>query len=333
MVATRSGVTRRRLIRRSNPPVEWSARSGLGWSGPVKTINLITRDNGVGLSTDMALLESVLAPAGYDVQRVDYRSRTMRACDAAIFLELFNPQLVKFAHRIVGVFNLEWFSSGWEPYLSRFDQLWAKSREAVEVYQRLRVKSQYTGFLSRDLLDESVSRTGGCFHLRGHSGLKNTEAVIEAWRRNPDLPELTIVSAVPLKAPAHVRVVGRVEHPELVRLMNANPIHLCASRSEGWGHYITEGMSTRAAVVTTDASPMNEHIQPDRGVLVASTGTRQRWKVVEHDVDPDDIARSVKYVIELPQEQRERLGYNARSFVLDRNREFAQIVLGLIERL
>lgn len=326
-------IKRRQIIKRGRMPVEWSARTSLGWKGPIKTVNLITRDNGVGLTTDMGLLESVLVSAGYEVRRVEYNSRTMPTCDLAVFLELFNANLTRFAHRTVGIFNLEWFSAGWERYLRNFNQLWAKSIEAQRVYDQMGLDSEYTGFLSRDLFDPSVARTTECFHLRGHSGLKNTEAVIEAWRRNPDLPKLTIVSAHPMRAPANVQVLGRVDQVELVRLMNSNSIHLCPSRSEGWGHYITEGMSTRAAVVTTDASPMNEHVQPDRGVLVPSTGTRSRWKVVEHEVDPDAVASAVRSVLDLPQEQRDVLGGNARRFVLDRNAQFAQRALGLIERL
>lgn len=324
---------RRTVIRRRNPPVEWSARSKLNWTGPVKTINLISRDNGVGLSTDMLLLEQALEPAGYDVRRVSYNERVMRDCDLAIFLELFNPRLVRYARRIVGVFNLEWFSAGWEPYLSKFDQLWAKSVEAHEVYQHMNLASKLTGFASQDLLDESVPRQLGCFHLRGHSGLKNTEAILEAWRRNSDLPPLTIVSAAPVRVPKNVVVLPRIGHVELVQLMNANLIHLCPSRSEGWGHYITEGMSCKAIVITTDASPMNEHVQSDRGVLIPSTGTRKRWKVVEHEVNPDDVATAVRRVVELSQEQRSQLGTNAREFVMARNVQFENTIRKLIEEL
>lgn len=324
---------RRRVVRRGGQPVPFSARSRQKRSGPVHTVNLISRDNGVGLSTDMSLLEQVLIPAGYDVQRVNYNSRSMRSCDLAIFLELFNSGLVKYAGKIVGVFNLEWFAAGWEPYLRRFDQLWAKSTEAVEVYRRLGLKSRYTGFASRDLLNRDVERADGCLHLRGHSNLKNTEAVIEAWIRNPDLPRLTIVSSKPIRAPKYVEVLGRVNHDRLVELMNANQVHLCPSRSEGWGHYITEAMTAEGVVITTDASPMNEHVQPDRGVLVPSTGTRQRWKVVEHEVDPDDLAQAVRGVLELPQEQRTQLGQHARQFVADRSQQFRSTVLALIKEL
>lgn len=334
MPALKSRVSgRRQPIRRTNPPTEWSARTGMGWKGPVRTINLITRDNGVGLTTDMGLLESVLVSAGYEVRRVEYNSRTMPTCDLAIFLELFNANLTRFAHRTVGIFNLEWFAAGWERYLRNFNQLWAKSLEAQRVYDQMGLDSEYTGFLTRDLHDSSTPRQLECFHLRGHSGLKNTEAVIEAWRRNPGLPRLTIVSVQPMRAPANVQVLGRVDQAELVRLMNTNSIHLCASRSEGWGHYITEGMSTKAVVVTTDASPMNEHIQPERGVLVPSIGTRSRWKVVEHDVDPDAVAGAVRSVLDLSQQQRDELGDNARKFVLRRNQDFTDRALALIKEL
>lgn len=324
---------RRRIVRRTAEPIEWDARASQGWSGPVKTVNLVTRDNGVGLTTDLELLESVLAPAGIKTRRVNYREWSMPRCDLAVFLELFNPRLIQFAHRTVGVFNLEWFLLRWEPYLPKFDQLWSKSLEAQQVYDKMNLHSDLVGFASRDLYRPEVARVDECFHLRGHSSLKNTEAVLEAWRRNPDLPPLTVVSVVPLPKTRNVEVLPRLEQDQLVEVMNAKSIHLCPSRSEGWGHYITEGMTTKAAVVTTDASPMNEHIQPGRGVLVPSTGTRARGRVVEHDVDPDAIAQAVRDVLDLSKQQRVEMGEAARSFVLDRNVEFASRILALIKEL
>lgn len=324
----------RRSVRRRSQPIRSTARiSTRPDGGPVRTINIISRDNGVGLSTDMALLEQVLIPAGYDVQRVNYSHRVMRPCDVAIYLELFNPALVRYARKIVGVFNLEWFAHGWERYLPKFDQLWAKSREAVQVYDDLGLASRYTGFASRDMLDTTERKLSNCLHVRGHSNLKNTEAVLEAWRRDPDLPPLVVVSSTTLRAPENVTVLPRVEHERLVNLMNTRGIHLCPSRSEGWGHYITEGMTTGATVITTDASPMNEHIQFGRGILIPSTGTHQRWRVVEHDVNPDDIITAVRLVVGLPDEQRVAIGERAREFILGRNRQFHDTVLALIKEL
>ncbi|MEU2835374.1 glycosyltransferase [Streptomyces lavendulae] len=95
-----------------------------------------------------------------------------------------------------------------------------------------------------------------CLHLRGHSILKNTPAVLEAWRRNSDLPLLTVISQIDFPhPPPGVTVLGRLPFEELKQHINRHQIHVCPSRAEGWGHYITEGLSVGAAVITTDAPP------------------------------------------------------------------------------
>src|SRR3990167_5840832 len=111
------------------------------------SVNLISRDNGIGLSTDMDLLDSMLTGAGYDVRRVPWQNTQMRRCDVAIFLELFNPRLVRYARHTVGIFNLEWFDTRWRSYLKQFTQLWAKSTDAHATYQQLGLRSHLTGFL------------------------------------------------------------------------------------------------------------------------------------------------------------------------------------------
>lgn len=298
-----------------------------------RLVNLVSRDNGVGLSVDMELLEGVLRPAGYDVVRVDWRLASMRRCDVAIFLELWNPRLVRFARRTVGVFNLEWFQNGWARHLQRISQLWAKSKEAHEAYERMRLKtSTLTGFASRDLNDPSVPRTMTALHLRGHSGFKNTEAVIEAWRRAPWLPPLTIISSVPLDVPPHVRLLGRITDDELRREMNTAMIHVCPSSAEGWGHYITEALSVGAMVVTTDASPMNEHVRPDWGRLVAPVSASRRGMVNEYGVSVPALVEAVRQAAVMPAASRERMSEKARAHFEYRNAYFAETALSLLAR-
>jgi hypothetical protein len=252
-----------------------------------RTITLVSRDNGVGLSVDMGLLQDMLSSAGYAVNRVDWRAtRLPGRVDVAMFLELWNPNLARYAKRVVGIFNLEWFQSGWAKDLSRIDQLWAKSLECHDVFsRRLRLpNSTYTGFLSRDLNDPSVARTHTALHLRGHSDFKNTDTVIETWRRDPTLPPLTIISSVPLQVPPHVRLLGRIPEAELRREMNAATFHICPSRAEGWGHYITEALSVGAFVITTNSSPMNEHVQGGWGITVNPTQTGRHGMVTAHGI-------------------------------------------------
>ena len=284
--------------------------SAAGHAAP-GTINLVTRDNGVGLTADMRLLEGILTAAGYSVACVDWTKRQMRPCQVAIFLELWNPILANFARQTVGVFNLEWLRDDWRADLPKLTQLWAKSGEAHQAYQRLGLASVLTGFASRDLYDPAVPRTATALHLKGHSNLKGTETVLQAWARHPDLPPLTVNSLTPLHAP-HVRLLPRISDRDLVRELNTAQIHVCPSRSEGWGHYIVEGLSAGAIVITTDASPMNEHVQPGWGFLVPPAHTVGRGLAVEHHVDADVLADTVRQAVALTEPQRAAMAVRAR---------------------
>lgn len=297
-------------------------------------VNLISRDNGVGLSQDMELLEGILRPAGHDVVRVPWRQRTMRRCQVAIFLELFNPALLPYARHSVGIFNLEWFDSRWRPWLPRLRQLWAKSAECNTTLRQWGLRNvHHTGFASRDLLDATVERQVRCVHLAGHSPLKNTEAVIEAWRRDPGLPPLTIIAANHYDVPPGVRVLGRLDHADLVRELNGAAIHLCPSRSEGWGHYITEALSMGALVIATDASPMNEQVRPEHGLLLPVAATGRRHYAAEHHVDPGAIINAVRHAVALPDTHRETMGKLGREYVLARNELFRVTALDLLRRM
>lgn len=298
------------------------------------TISLVSRDNGVGLTADMGLLEAMLMGAGHQVTRVDWRAPAMARCDVAMFLELWNPRLARHARKTVGIFNLEWFQQHWRRDLPRISQLWAKSAESHEVYQRLRLRtSTLTGFLSRDLMDASVVRQPRALHLRGHSDLKGTHAVIDAWRADPSLPPLTIISSVPLEVPEYVRVLGRVGDAELSAEMNRATIHVCPSRAEGWGHYITEALSVGALVVTTDASPMNEHVHPDWGTLIMPESMGRRGMVGEYAVSAEAIGDAVRATAALPATVRTKMHIRARQHFEHRNAAFTEMALSLLARI
>lgn len=300
-------------------------------------INLISRNNGAGLTYDMKLLDGLFTGAGHEVKQVDWRALTMPRCEVGIFLELFNPNLARYARGTIGVFNLEWFMPRWRPYLPRFKQLWAKSGEASAVYNALGLRNHhYTGFMSRNLYDGSVERGGRVFHLAGHSKLKNTEAVLMAWRDNLDLPPLTVVSNDPEhwgKLPPNVTVLPRQSDARLAAIMNAHTIHLCPSKTEGWGHYIAEALSVGAVVITTDASPMNEHVKPPWGILIDPATSVPRGRVREHIVTPQAVADAVRQAAALGDDERYSAGERARLHFEERNARFTETVLQLVRRV
>jgi glycosyltransferase involved in cell wall biosynthesis len=300
----------------------------------IKTVALVSRDNGVGLTTDMRLLDDMLTTAGYEVSWVDWRDATMPPVDVAIFLELWNHRLSRCAKHTVGIFNLEWFQRRWTIGLHACTQLWAKSGEAQQVFTRqlgLR-NSIHTGFMSRDMCDPDVPRELAAVHLRGKSSLKGTGAVLEAWATNRDLPPLTVISDIPLDVPAGVRLLRRVDDAQLSRELNRAQIHVCPSETEGWGHYIAEGMSVGAIVVTTDASPMSEHITPDVGMLIrpVSTGRFQGGLATTWRVDAAGIAKAVRVVASMPAAHRSAMGARACARFHARNDAFQAKALQLL---
>lgn len=306
-------------------------------------IALISRDNGAGLSTDMDLLSDMLLGAGHKVDRVDWRAPRMTPCDVAIHLELFNPKLTRYARHQVGIFNLEWFDSRWWRHLRVFKQLWAKSREAQQVYNSIGLPNvHYTGFLSRNLYDPAIPRELRVLHLAGHSRLKNTEAVLELWRRQSGalsprpLPPLTLVASWdPGPLPDGAIWLGRTPQDELQRLMNSHQIHLCPSRAEGWGHYITEGLSVGATVITTDRSPMNEH-SPHTTVMVAPAASAKRGRVLEHHIDPGDLYRALGKAIDLHDlspAAAAAMSQVSRARIAERNQQFRTTALQLLSQL
>jgi hypothetical protein len=210
---------------------------------------------------------------------------------------------------------------------ARFNGCRAES-EAEGVYRRLGLRNhRYTGFLTRDLYDPAVERELRVFHLAGHSKLKNTEAVIQAWAHHPGLPPLTIVSNNDYAVPPGVTLLGRQTDQRIKELMNSHQIHLCPSRTEGWGHYITEGLSTGAVVLTTDASPMNEHVHPDWGVLIPPAASLPRGRVAEHSIAPKSIATAVEWAAALSNDERALISQRARTHTAARNAAFTETAL------
>jgi glycosyltransferase involved in cell wall biosynthesis len=162
--------------------------------------------------------------------------------------------------------------------------------------------------------------------------MKGTSLVVDAWRQNPGLPPLTIVSKDPLNVPEHVTVIESPSDTELDRLMNEAQIHLCPSAAEGWGHYITEAMSVGAVVITTDASPMNEHIRPEWGYLLGIAATRMHHQAMQTFTSPEMIVEAVQRAEALGPDRRRAVGGKAREHFLKRNAEFKEIALRLVEQ-
>lgn len=306
-------------------------------------IRIISRDNGVGLTRDMALVADLFRDAGHEVEVVAYGGNRMldrcmeiglrlrhaagRRVDVQIFLERVYSRLLPLAGCNLLIPNPEWFQPGWRQFLPRFDAVLCKTRHGAGIFSALGCEVREIGFTSDDVFDPAVERVREFFHLAGRSSAKGTDAVLDAWALHPEWPLLTVVQN-PKTATRRVElpnVSHRLEYIDaaaLRRLQNRCLFHLCPSEMEGFGHYLNEALSAGAIVLATDGAPMNELVTPACGVLLAPAACRREGLAERFMVDVAGIEAGVAQALALDDAQIARMRDAARTRYLDGDTRF-----------
>jgi hypothetical protein len=249
--------------------------------------------------------------------------------DMNIFDETIDASWVPFA-RVNGFTpHQEWLTDESRALLPMMDVVLCKTRYADGIFAGLGCRTIYTGFTTLDRYDPSVPKDfGACLHIGGSSLQKGSMAVNRVWLANPDLPDLKIYWYEPTARPVagpNVRVeTAYVADAEVNAAQNRCGIQLCTSEAEGFGHYIVEAMGCGAVVLTTDAPPMNELVQPGRGVLVGYDRQAPQAAGMNFYVDEARLAYAVREVLALPMEERARIGRSAREWFLENDRAFRE---------
>ena len=290
-------------------------------------MRIVARTNGVGVDRDVRILTEALsvwtAPPAFSHYREIGPLRALvdgsNCEDCVIFLERVRARWLRRARRFLLIPNQERYAKRDIGLLARVDHVLVKSQHAREVFSKHHPSVQYIGFTSIDRrLEGATPDYTRFFHLAGGSSLKGTAALIDVWARHPEWPVLTILYHRPDhigRLPANIALIRRYLPDEELRAMqNAFGIHLCPSLGEGWGHAIVEGMSCGAAVVTTDAPPMNEIVGPDRGVLVPYRHSEPRKLGFSYYVDLDALEAAIERLSAMPVEAKAALGRRARAW-------------------
>jgi len=299
-------------------------------------IQLISRDNGLGLSHDMQVLRSALVGISGDTMQVSFTDWQAKPApkgsfDINIFLELLNPAHYRSAKRNILVPNPEWFVREWRPHLHGLTQVWAKTRDCERIFQGLHRDVRYTGWTSFDRNGPTVERKKALLHVAGGSSAKGTGAVMEAMRMLPH-HNLTMVTSKPVTSPPpNVTVLGRQDAADLVRIMNEHAVHLCPSSYEGFGHYINEARSVGAVIISTAAAPMDELVGGEFGLLAGVTSRGWQNLATHQHVDTEALSRCIASAMASPLRLLQELGTHAREQYLKEREDFERTIIELLK--
>jgi glycosyltransferase involved in cell wall biosynthesis len=313
---------------------------------PAGQLHIVARTNGVGIDRDVQLLLDAFSDWRDRPRFSHYRSISpLRRCfgrrdpdECIVFLERITARWLRKAGRYVLIPNQERYPERLVPLLRHLDHVFCKSHHAVEIFAAHHPSVHYLGFTSVDRrLADARPDYGRFLHLAGSSTLKGTSTLLEVWARHPEWPRLTLVQHsrnAPRTVPGNVELISDyLPDAELRALQNACGIHLCPSRSEGWGHYIVEAMSCGAVSVVTDAPPMNELVRPERGVLVPYHRSEPRKLGFNFFVDADALEHAIGELISMPTGEKARIGDAAREWFEANDRGFRARLRQLTEEL
>jgi hypothetical protein len=326
-------------------------------------VNLIAHNNGIGLSSDIRMLAGVLTDGGIDVtiSLVERDSRGRKASalktlvyrlrkglplrrsahppfDVNVMIERIRPHYLSAARINVLLPHPEWFVESDHENLAAIDVVLAKTRHAVEIFERLGKRTQFVGFSGNDRLLADVPRERSFFHLAGGSDNKGTRPLLDIWQRHPEWPRLTVLQSARrarerIVAPNIDHRIDYLSDQDLRRLQNTHAFHLCPSETEGYGHYIVEALSVGAVVVSVDAPPMNELVTPEHGILAPFARTGTQRLATTYFFDDEGMEATIERLLALPDVECNALGRRARGWYEQNDRAFRSRIVEALHAL
>ena len=323
-------------------------------------ISLVYWASGSGIEKDLNILKKALEANGYAFDEIVTRARESRKerilKAAGQALRLFRPRPVQihveqihreqfqFAKHNLILPNQEFTDPRIFRKIRSPFHILCKTQYACSLFSELDLPHSFLGFTSEDrLLRGREKNFRGFLHVAGKSRFKGTSAVVEAWRRHPEWPTLTLVQSkmdcygVPIATPAeipNIRLINEwVPEHELKALQNECGIHLCPSEMEGFGHYINEGLSAGAVVLTTNAPPMSELVSSTHGILMEAVEMKTYFMGQRWGVSPESLEQAVDTVLQLPLESLERMSSCARQSFMTRDSSFRKRIRTVLDSL
>jgi glycosyltransferase involved in cell wall biosynthesis len=261
--------------------------------------------------------------------------RLLFPVDFQIHLEQIHREQFRFSHRNFLILNPEFTDPNVFKKLRQNPVILCKTRHAHQLFSGCLPEVEYVGFTSPDRFRPTVKKSFSKFlHVAGKSDYKGTRELVEVWSRNPSWPELTVIWSPTdsygnprknLEAGPNVQVIfRRLGDEELINLLNESGVHLCPSRTEGFGHYMVEALSTGAIVLTLDAPPMNEIVAPDFGYLVQAIPSEVQFMSTLYKPDLNSLENTISQIMDESNASLHERAKRAREWYLSNDEMFHQ---------
>lgn len=331
------------------------------------TINLIykaTLGQVTGLERDALIIQEILKPYRFKFNHYRITERRLfkkynipqslaskinaycktrlKKFDINIFLEKIYPELCDLADVNILIPNQERFGKVWLPLLDNIDVILCKTKYAEDIFKKCFTRVEYIGFSSLDRLSRTNKLDYTHFiHVGGKSSYRRgTHQILDLWKKYPHLPQLSVIarniSSQEYVNYPNIKILDNyVPDGFLRKLQNQAGIHLCLSEAEGFGHFIMEGLSCGACIITTNGQPMNELVQPDRGYLVNCASIEMDENDFERKFhfDPVNLEETILRIIEEPEAEKIEKSLKARQYFEESNLSFRESLPKAIKNL
>lgn len=305
------------------------------------TINIVFRDNLVGLRKDRNILQSELKKLGHHVLCTPpgkYRGsdkREIPEADINIFVEKIWSSFLPYAKKNYFIPNPEWCKASATEIRKKCDLILCRTHDSLNIYSLSHPNPYLLKFISEDHhIDDVVKDFYKPLHAIGKSFFKGTASVLNVWEKRGDFPKLTFMQGLDLFHPQSQNMIihnGLLREKEFIRVQNEHGLHICTSQAEGFGHYIIEAMSTGAVVITTDAPPMNEYIT-DKRFLVRTKGHKIKNMGHVYEIDEEHLEEVIERALNMDENQLKEVGQKNREFFLNMREDFRERLEALFGR-
>ncbi len=299
---------------------------------PQLKIHLFSDANGKGLEKDRDVLINELTALNCEVEWFENKDNgKISYADINIFVQHINNQYLHSAPYNWFIPNPEWYFQDLE-LLDSMDLILCRTKEIERIFNDRKKKTYYLGFTTLDRYEPKIKKIFPLYlHVAGTSEQKGTAAIKAAWLNSPKFPHLTILKQFEKinKVPNLNLINQHISDESLLDLQNSCMVHIALSETEGFGHCIMEAMSVKAAVITTNAPPMNEFIQ-DKRCLVPYKNYSNQWLAINYHVDAKDLENTIIEFQKLSKKDLEEIGDSNRKRFLEKSLEFKENLKNLL---